>query len=161
MQEARCKEVRRGSPLNSIRGIPFPAGGLLVAVRSSLFQTGFSTQKAEKIDLVHALVHTGPDMDVNIHEAKTHLSRLLQRVAAGDDIVIARAGVPVARLVPVETHGGERKLGIDRGKIQMAEDFDGPLPNAMLAGFYGIPAKSGKRDRPERKAKPRRPSVQH
>lgn len=76
-------------------------------------------------------------MEVNIHEAKTHLSRLLQRVAAGEEVTIARAGTPVARLVPVETKNKVRPLGMDRGRIWIADDFDAPLPDDLLRAFYG------------------------
>jgi len=76
-------------------------------------------------------------MEVNVHEAKTHFSRLLQRVAAGEEITIAKAGVPVARLVPIEPKIARRELGIDRGKIWIADDFDAPLPDDVLAGFLG------------------------
>jgi prevent-host-death family protein len=76
-------------------------------------------------------------MEVNIHEAKTHLSRLLQRVAGGEEITIARAGVPVARLVPIEKKKGVRPMGIGRGEIWIADDFDAPLPDELLAAFYG------------------------
>lgn len=72
--------------------------------------------------------------EVNVHEAKTHLSRLLRKVAAGEEIVIARAGVPVARLVPVEK-GPRRVFGIDRGRFQVPEDFDAPLPEDVLREF--------------------------
>ncbi|MDQ3319925.1 MAG: type II toxin-antitoxin system Phd/YefM family antitoxin [Actinomycetota bacterium] len=71
---------------------------------------------------------------VNIHEAKTHLSRLIERVEAGEEIVIARAGRPAARLVPARRKG-ERPLGTFRGKIWMGEDFDDPLPPDMVSGF--------------------------
>ncbi|MBV8199235.1 MAG: type II toxin-antitoxin system Phd/YefM family antitoxin [Acidobacteria bacterium] len=74
--------------------------------------------------------------EINIHEAKTHLSRLLRRVAAGEDIVIARAGKPVARLVPVPEPQRPRELGKDRGKIWIADDFD-ELPDDILADFEG------------------------
>jgi prevent-host-death family protein len=77
-------------------------------------------------------------MEVNIHEAKTHLSRLLQRVAAGEEVTIARAGVPVARLVAVEPEKKKiRPLGMDRGRIWVADDFDAPLPDDLLKAFYG------------------------
>ena len=77
-------------------------------------------------------------MEVNIHEAKTHLSRLLQRVAAGEEVTIARAGVPVARLVAVEAKPKKiRTLGMDRGRIWIADDFDAPLPDDLLKAFYG------------------------
>jgi len=71
---------------------------------------------------------------VNVHEAKTHLSRLLERVARGEEVVIARAGTPVARLVPVAADE-PRQLGLDRGRVTIAEDFDAPLPPDVLADF--------------------------
>jgi prevent-host-death family protein len=76
-------------------------------------------------------------MEVNIHEAKTHLSRLLQRVAEGEEVTIARAGVPVARLVAVENKKSVRPLGFARGEIWIADDFDAPLPDDLLKAFYG------------------------
>lgn len=72
--------------------------------------------------------------EVNVHEAKTHLSRLLRKVAAGEEVVIARAGKPVARLVPVETRP-RRVFGIDRGRFEVPEDFDAPLPEDVLRSF--------------------------
>jgi prevent-host-death family protein len=72
---------------------------------------------------------------VNVHEAKTHLSRLLAEVARGEEIVIARSGKPVARLVPVVASGGARRIGIDRGRVVIAPDFDAPLPEEFLAAF--------------------------
>ncbi|HEY6320100.1 MAG TPA: type II toxin-antitoxin system Phd/YefM family antitoxin [Thermoanaerobaculia bacterium] len=74
--------------------------------------------------------------EVNIHEAKTHLSKLLRRVSAGEEIVIARAGKPVARLVPVTEPPRPRELGKDRGKIWIADDFD-TLDPEFLADFEG------------------------
>jgi prevent-host-death family protein len=75
--------------------------------------------------------------EVNTYEAKTQLSRLLRRVAAGEEITIANRGVPVARLVPVSTEKSERKLGIFRDKIKIADDFDAPLPDDLLDLFEG------------------------
>jgi prevent-host-death family protein len=65
-------------------------------------------------------------MQVNIHEAKTQLSRVLQKVAEGEEITIARAGVPVAKLIAVVPEKKKRALGIDRGKIWISPDFDAP-----------------------------------
>ncbi len=76
-------------------------------------------------------------MKVNIHQAKTHLSRILQRVAQGEEVTIARAGVPVARLVPAYGEQSTRPLGMDRDSIRIAEDFDAPLPANLLARFLG------------------------
>jgi len=62
---------------------------------------------------------------VNIHEAKTHFSKLLARVSAGEEIVIARAGKPVARLAPIVPAALKKRVpGIDKGKIWMAKDFN-------------------------------------
>ena len=71
--------------------------------------------------------------EVNIHEAKTHLSRLLQRVLDGEEIVIARAGRPVARLVPYAAAGAPRQPGRYAGQIRVAADFDEPLPDDLQA----------------------------
>ena len=71
---------------------------------------------------------------MNVHEAKTHLSRLLERAVAGDEVTIARSGNPIVRLVPVSISGG-RPLGLDAGRIEMADDFDAPLPEDVLEDF--------------------------
>ncbi len=71
---------------------------------------------------------------VSIHEAKTHLSRLLRRVACGEEIVIAKGDKPVARLVPFEIPG-RRELGRDRGVFEIPDDFDAPLPEEILKEF--------------------------
>lgn len=73
--------------------------------------------------------------EVNVHEAKTHLSRLLARVEAGEEILISRAGRPVARLVPVRKPRGKRRAGRFAGQGWVADDFNAPLPPAVLAGF--------------------------
>ena len=73
-------------------------------------------------------------VEVGVHEAKTHLSRLLTQVAAGEDVVVTRSGRPVARLVPVE-RSGRRKLGMDRGRFVIPDDFDAPLPDDLLDAF--------------------------
>ncbi len=72
---------------------------------------------------------------INIHEAKTHLSRLVEEAAAGEEIVIAKAGKPIAKLVPITSDLRPRQLGALRGRIWMADDFDAPLPPDLLAGF--------------------------
>jgi prevent-host-death family protein len=72
--------------------------------------------------------------EVNVHEAKTHLSRLLERVTAGEEIIIARAGKPVAKLVPI-TPTGIPVFGIDRGRFEVPDDFDAPLPDEIAALF--------------------------
>ena len=78
---------------------------------------------------------------VNVHAAKTHLSRLLDQAAAGEDIVIARAGKPVARLVPFEAKPKRRGgFGAGKGKIWISDDFNAPLPDDILRGFGVDPA---------------------
>ena len=72
---------------------------------------------------------------VNTHEAKTQFSQLLRRVAAGEEITIANRGVPVARLVPVPAAQAQRVLGVFHGQVRIAEDFDAPLPEAVLELF--------------------------
>jgi prevent-host-death family protein len=73
--------------------------------------------------------------EVNVHEAKTHLSRLLRRVEAGEEILISRAGRPVARLVPARAGRGRRKPGRFVGQGRIADDFNAPLPPKILAEF--------------------------
>lgn len=68
------------------------------------------------------------DKPVNIHEAKTHLSRLIERVEAGEEITLARAGRPVARLVPVRRSREPRPLGLWKGRVVIRPEFDAPLP---------------------------------
>ena len=72
---------------------------------------------------------------VNVHEAKTHLSRLLERVERGEEVVIARAGKPVARLVSMEPAVRRGMWGKYKGQIWMSEDFDDPLPWQVFPGF--------------------------
>jgi prevent-host-death family protein len=71
---------------------------------------------------------------VGVHEAKTHLSRLLRRVQAGEEIEIRSGGRPVARLVPI-VPAGERRLGIDVGQFIVPDSFDDPLPPDMVDAF--------------------------
>lgn len=73
-------------------------------------------------------------MEVNIHEAKTHLSKLLRRVATGEEITISKAGQPIAKLVPIAARS-QRRFGIDRGVFEVPEDFDAPLPKDVLDAF--------------------------
>jgi prevent-host-death family protein len=72
---------------------------------------------------------------VNIHPAKTHFSRLVERAAKGEEIVIARAGRPVARLVPLGSAARPRRPGLLKGRIRIRKDFDAPLPEDVLRLF--------------------------
>jgi prevent-host-death family protein len=74
---------------------------------------------------------------VNIHEAKTMLSKLVERAEAGEEIIIARAGKPAAKLVPLTRSRVRRKLGLLDGKLQIPDDFNDPLPESVLRGFEG------------------------
>ena len=72
---------------------------------------------------------------VNIHEAKTHLSKLLVRVSIGEEIVIAKAGKPIARLVPIDEKPAQRLPGTAKGQVVIAPDFDAPLPQDLMDAF--------------------------
>ena len=74
---------------------------------------------------------------VNIYDAKTHLSELVDRAAAGEEIVIAKAGVPTARLVPLRAVHESRMSGRWAERMTIADDFDAPLSGEMLAAFEG------------------------
>jgi prevent-host-death family protein len=73
-------------------------------------------------------------MEVGVHEAKTHFSQLLRRVAAGEEIVIRRGGTIVAKLVPAGDVR-QREFGIDEGVFSVPDDFDAPLPDEVLTAF--------------------------
>jgi prevent-host-death family protein len=77
-------------------------------------------------------------MEVNIHEAKTHLSRLLERVALGEEVVIAKAGTPVAKLVPLKTAPKNRVFGSAKGDFTVPDNFDDPDPD-IEDMFYNGP----------------------
>lgn len=74
---------------------------------------------------------------VNIYEAKTHFSRLVERAEAGEDVIIARGGRQVARLTAVAPQKVPVRFGVLKGKVRIAEDFDTPLPDDLVAGFEG------------------------
>lgn len=74
---------------------------------------------------------------INIHAAKTQFSRLVDAAAAGEEIIIAKSGKPVARLGPLTSHKTKRKLGTLAGKLRIPEDFDAPLPDEVLDEFEG------------------------
>lgn len=76
-----------------------------------------------------------PMLVVNTHEAKTHLSRLLARVANGEEIIIAKSGKAIARLVPVKRDTQKRSAGTDQGKAWISDDFDAPLPEELQSFF--------------------------
>jgi len=74
---------------------------------------------------------------VNIHEAKTHLSKLLEEVSKGKDVVIAKSGKPMAKLTGLSPVRPVRKPGFLKGKIKIADNFDAPLPDDILEAFEG------------------------
>jgi len=73
---------------------------------------------------------------LNIHAAKTQFSRLIEEVEGGEEVIIAKAGKPVARLVPIDKRA-KRKLGLLAGRLIVPDDFDAPLPDEVLAAFEG------------------------
>lgn len=74
---------------------------------------------------------------VNIYEAKTQLSRLVDQAAAGEEIIIARGGKPVARLARLTAPARKIRFGVLKGKVKVAPDFDAPLPDEVIAAFEG------------------------
>lgn len=74
---------------------------------------------------------------INIHEAKTHLSQIAEEVAAGEEIIVAKAGKPKMKLVPIQPQKKKITFGLLKGKIQISEDFDAPLPEDILEAFEG------------------------
>jgi prevent-host-death family protein len=74
---------------------------------------------------------------VSLYEAKTHLSELVERAAGGEEIIIAKAGTPKARLMPLRDAAVKRRPGAWKGRVRIAKDFDAPLPDAVLAEFEG------------------------
>ncbi len=76
-------------------------------------------------------------MLVNIHEAKTHFSKFINSALKGDEIIVARGGKPLIRLVPYTEEPQKRRGGQLKGLMKIADDFDAPLPDALLKQFYG------------------------
>lgn len=74
---------------------------------------------------------------VNIHQAKTHFSKIVDEAAAGGEVIIAKAGRQVARLVPIEAFPRRKKLGGLKGRIKVPDDFNAPLDADVIAAFEG------------------------
>jgi len=74
---------------------------------------------------------------VNIYEAKTHLSQLVDRAAAGEDVIVSRNGKPLVRITRLQAPKRRVKFGVLKGKLTVPPDFDAPLPDDVLAGFEG------------------------
>jgi prevent-host-death family protein len=74
---------------------------------------------------------------VNIYDAKTHLSHLVDKAASGEDVVVSRNGKPLVRITRLEPHKRPVKFGLLKGKLTVPADFDAPLPDEVLAGFEG------------------------
>ena len=72
---------------------------------------------------------------INIHAAKTHFSSLLAEVESGEEIIIAKAGKPVARLIPLQKNDFRRSFGALKGRIHMKDNFDDPLPPEIARAF--------------------------
>jgi prevent-host-death family protein len=75
-------------------------------------------------------------VQVNIYEAKSKLSKLINQVIAGEEVIVAKSGKPVAKIVPFEKPTQNRKPGSAKGKLIISDDFDAPLPDDILKGFY-------------------------
>jgi prevent-host-death family protein len=74
---------------------------------------------------------------VNIYDAKTHLSHLVDKAASGEDVVVSRNGKPLVRITRLEPRKRRIKFGLLKGKLTVPDDFDAPLPDEVLAGFEG------------------------
>ncbi len=74
---------------------------------------------------------------INIHDAKTQFSRLIELTQAGEEFIIAKSGKPVARLIPISQERRKRQLGLLDGAIQVPDDFNAPLPEDLIAAFEG------------------------
>lgn len=74
---------------------------------------------------------------INIHDAKTHFSKLVDAAMHGEEIIIAKAGKPAAKLIPFTPVKSGYKLGVLKGRIKIASDFDAPLPDDILSDFEG------------------------
>ncbi len=72
---------------------------------------------------------------INVHEAKTHLSRLIHKVLQGEEVIIAKKGKPLVRMVPFVQARQKRIPGLSKGSIQMRENFDEPLPDEIIRAF--------------------------
>ena len=75
-------------------------------------------------------------VQVNIYEAKSNFSKLINQVIAGEEVIVAKSGKPVAKIVPFENPTQNRKPGSAKGKLIISDDFDAPLPDDILKGFY-------------------------
>ena len=94
---------------------------------------------------------TAPPNQYNIHEAKTHFSRLIDSVERGAEVLLARDGRPVARLVPIRKQGASgRGFGALRGRLHVPADFDAPLPPAVLKLFHASPQVAKRSRKPPR-----------
>lgn len=91
-------------------------------------QTKFSSKFGETVLMIQ---------QINIHEAKTQLSRLIERSLSGEEFIIAKAGKPVARLTPIKPVRQPHRLGLLDGELQIPEDFNSPLPETVLSAFEG------------------------
>lgn len=89
-----------------------------------------------RLELVYSLF--GRCMEtVNIYDAKTRLSQLVDKVASGEDVVVSRNGKPLVRITQLHTARRQIKFGVLKGKVTVGSDFDAPLPDSVLAGFEG------------------------
>ncbi len=89
-----------------------------------------------RLDLVYFVVGKGMD-SINIYEAKTRLSQLVDKAAAGEDVVVSRNGKPLVRITRLEENKRPIRFGLLKGKVKVADDFDAPLPADLQASFEG------------------------
>ena len=110
---------------------PSGSGGLELTRLSPVYKVGFSLFKESPTQ------RTDNTMEpFNIHDAKTNFSKLIAFALAGEEVIIAKAGQPLVKLVPI-TENKKSRFGAYKGKIKIADDFDAPLPDDILNAFYG------------------------
>ena len=99
--------------------------------------TGQAKQRKLIIDLVYLLVYKRVMIKINIHEAKTHLSRYLDRLAKGESIILCKRNVPIAEIRPISPASrSKRPIGLAKGKFVVPPEFFEPLPADIVASFY-------------------------
>ena len=123
-----------GAPIS----LTIPIKGAPSTIKTRLLDVRLVHLQAEVFDALTWFRRFADDdlMTLTVHEAKTHLSKLLERVERGEEVVICRAGEPVARLLPARPSG--RVLGADKGRIVIASDFDARLPDKVTSNGHSV-----------------------
>ena len=106
-------------------------------MRKALKNTGYTRRIARKVEIPAIMVYNMVMLLVNIHDAKTHLSEYLNRLETEQEIVLCKRNVPVAVIRPVAKPAGRRVIGLEKGRLQVPDSFNDPLPEEMEALYSG------------------------